>query len=282
MRVVARTTSLVLAFACRAAVRLRRTIRMRCKNQNAGACSNSRSPCSSGTGTASPGRRRSIATIRSWKRCWPRRGNRRKVVEDQLAAVRDQLSHRHGTQLAQVRDEKQLTEKQTEALMASTRRRAGAQITANNSLQSNLPAINLPRHRSARRRRRGAHRTPRVATLPAGLERAAAGGRFDCSTSVAAELARPIPIRRSASKDTPTTTSFALRSVGDHQQLSVARATAVYQYLVARGQIPANRMFIVGHGSNHPVVSNATAAGKARNNRVELVVYPEKAAASSR
>ncbi len=35
-------------------------------------------------------------------------------------------------------------------------------------------------------------------------------------------------------------------------------------------------MFIVGHGSDHPVVSNATAAGKEPNDRVELVVYPEK------
>ena len=35
-------------------------------------------------------------------------------------------------------------------------------------------------------------------------------------------------------------------------------------------------MFIVGHGANQPVVSNATAAGKARNSRVELVIYPEK------
>ena len=39
-------------------------------------------------------------------------------------------------------------------------------------------------------------------------------------------------------------------------------------------------MFIVGHGANQPVVSNATAAGKARNSRVELVIYPEKAVAS--
>jgi type VI secretion system protein ImpK len=62
----------------------------------------------------------------------------------------------------------------------------------------------------------------------------------------------------------------------DNQQLSVGRATAVYQYIVSRGQIPAGRLFIVGHGSNHPVVSNATAAGKARNSRVELVVYPER------
>ena len=34
--------------------------------------------------------------------------------------------------------------------------------------------------------------------------------------------------------------------------------------------------FVVGHGSNHPVVSNATPAGKERNRRVELVVYPEQ------
>ena len=67
---------------------------------------------------------------------------------------------------------------------------------------------------------------------------------------------------------------------GDNQQLSVGRATAVYHYLVTRGQIPANRLFIAGHGSNQPVVSNATAAGKARNGRVELVVYPDKVVAS--
>ena len=65
----------------------------------------------------------------------------------------------------------------------------------------------------------------------------------------------------------------------DNQQLSVAQATAVYQYISSRGQIPAQQMLIVGHGANHPVVSNATAAGKARNARVELVIYPEKAGA---
>ncbi len=86
-----------------------------------------------------------------------------------------------------------------------------------------------------------------------------------------------VPVSRKAKR---TTAWFAiLRTPGtDHNQLAVARATAVYQYLVARGQIPANRMIIVGHGANNPVVSNATAAGKARNSRVELVVYPEKVA----
>jgi outer membrane protein OmpA-like peptidoglycan-associated protein len=35
----------------------------------------------------------------------------------------------------------------------------------------------------------------------------------------------------------------------------------------------------VAHGSNHPLVSNATPAGRARNRRVELVVYAERSAA---
>jgi outer membrane protein OmpA-like peptidoglycan-associated protein len=35
-------------------------------------------------------------------------------------------------------------------------------------------------------------------------------------------------------------------------------------------------MFVAGHGGNHPVVSNATAAGRERNRRIELVIYPEQ------
>lgn len=61
-----------------------------------------------------------------------------------------------------------------------------------------------------------------------------------------------------------------------NHQLSVAQAMAVYDYLSTRGGLKADRLFVVGHGSNHPVVSNGTIAGKERNRRVELVVYPER------
>jgi outer membrane protein OmpA-like peptidoglycan-associated protein len=39
----------------------------------------------------------------------------------------------------------------------------------------------------------------------------------------------------------------------------------------------ADQMFVVGHGGSHPVVSNGTPAGKQRNRRVELVIYPDRA-----
>ena len=70
-----------------------------------------------------------------------------------------------------------------------------------------------------------------------------------------------------------------VRSAGfaDNQQLSAARALAVYQLLTTQGRLPQSQLFTVGHAGNHPVVSNATPSGKERNNRVELVIYPERA-----
>lgn len=59
-------------------------------------------------------------------------------------------------------------------------------------------------------------------------------------------------------------------------QLTAARASAVFDFLTTRTRMHAEQLFLVAHGANHPVVSNATAAGRAKNRRVELVVYPER------
>jgi flagellar motor protein MotB len=69
---------------------------------------------------------------------------------------------------------------------------------------------------------------------------------------------------------------IAGRQWRNNHELSVARATAVYEVLVTRGGYRPDQLFVAGHGPNHPVVSNATAEGKQRNQRVELVVYPER------
>jgi flagellar motor protein MotB len=50
----------------------------------------------------------------------------------------------------------------------------------------------------------------------------------------------------------------------------------VYDVLVNRTRLQGNQLFVAGHGSNHPIVSNATPEGKQRNRRVELVIYPER------
>ncbi|MDE2292010.1 MAG: OmpA family protein [Elusimicrobia bacterium] len=59
-------------------------------------------------------------------------------------------------------------------------------------------------------------------------------------------------------------------------ELSVARSYAVLQRLQLEG-MPPTRLVAAGYGPFHPLASNATAEGRARNRRVELlVVKPEE------
>ena len=58
----------------------------------------------------------------------------------------------------------------------------------------------------------------------------------------------------------------------DNWQLSAERALAVVGYLIKRG-VPEDKIRAVGCGAARPVASNSAASGKARNRRVEIVVY---------
>ncbi len=58
----------------------------------------------------------------------------------------------------------------------------------------------------------------------------------------------------------------------DNWELSAQRALTVVRYLSGRG-IPPARIRAVGCGAGRPIASNAKASGKARNRRVEIIVY---------
>lgn len=61
---------------------------------------------------------------------------------------------------------------------------------------------------------------------------------------------------------------------GDMEGLSEERAQAVRAALIARGAHP-DSMVAVGYGNSRPIASNATAAGREQNRRVEVVIYGE-------
>ena len=62
-----------------------------------------------------------------------------------------------------------------------------------------------------------------------------------------------------------------------NQKLSVRRAEAVKAYLVSKG-IEKNRVYTEGKGEKQPVADNKTAAGRAKNRRVEIEVVGTQAA----
>jgi chemotaxis protein MotB len=55
-------------------------------------------------------------------------------------------------------------------------------------------------------------------------------------------------------------------------ELSTARATNILQYLISNSGISPHRLSAVGYGEYHPAAPNTTAAGRAINRRVDLVI----------
>jgi len=53
-------------------------------------------------------------------------------------------------------------------------------------------------------------------------------------------------------------------------QLSQRRADAVIQYLAQKYDVPAYRIFLIGLGKDNPVAQNTSAAGRAKNRRVDV------------
>lgn len=62
-------------------------------------------------------------------------------------------------------------------------------------------------------------------------------------------------------------------SLAHNRDLSQRRAAAALRYLVAAG-VAAERLQAMGFGPDLPVTSNATAAGRARNRRLDFVILP--------
>jgi chemotaxis protein MotB len=195
------------------------------------------------------------------------------LMQEQVTATQTQLRDT-ANQLASLQSDNEQMKSRTTAMAASIQTRTQAEIRPNNSLLRNLTITNLP---GVQVRQDGdvvrvelpADQlfNPGTAQLKFGSE--------DLLRSVGTDLVRNYPqqlIGIEGHTDNSPPTSPQMPTA---QHLSVAEAMAVYDALVRTAGVPANQLFVVGHGSSHPVVSNGTEAGKARNRRVELVIYPD-------
>ena len=155
------------------------------------------------------------------------------------------------------------------------RRQAGVSITPNNSFLQTLPAI---RYADVHVRRDGdviRVELPGNQLFDPGSARVRPAA-MNMIADVAIEIRRTYPdqlLGIEGHTDSDPVTGGQYRT---NHELSAARFLAVYDVLVNSQRDRPEQLFVVGHGSNHPAVSNGTLEGKQRNRRVELVIYPDR------
>ena len=200
----------------------------------------------------------------------------KRVLEDQVLALREQLRGAT-TQLAAVKESAGETEKKAEMLAASAKRKIGVSISANSSLRNQPTQLDIPGVES--------RVDGDVIRLELPADRLFQPGGAQLSTgaaalldTVSAAIAKRYPDHLLGIEGHTDSDPVNNSRWSNNHVLSVGRAMAVCNYLVDHGRFKANQLLVVGHGANHPIVSNATPAGKQRNSRVELVIYPDRVA----
>jgi flagellar motor protein MotB len=194
------------------------------------------------------------------------------LLQDEIAVLREQLASTSG-QLAQSRAQAVGRPMGPSELAAS-----GAALPVpggGSSLQAGLGQLSIP---GAESRFDGS-----VVRIELSADRLFEGGNANIMpsgtallTQSASEIERVFPRHFVGIEAHVDTAPLEQASWGSPHQLTAARAAAVFDFFTSRTSLRQGQLFIVAHGSNHPVVSNATAAGRTRNRRVELVIYPER------
>ena len=199
---------------------------------------------------------------------------RTKILDDQLVAMRDQLSGLT-SQLARLRADKTTGEQKIKALSASLKQRGSVSIKPNNSYHQALPVINISGVHVRRDGELIRIELPGSQLFEPGTTRLKHGA-IHTIVSAASEAIRSGPRQIIAIEGHTDSAPVGDQQWQNSQQLSVGRAMAVYNVVVRQAGISPAQLFVVGHGANHPVASNATTAGQQRNRRVELVIYPDQ------
>jgi chemotaxis protein MotB len=194
------------------------------------------------------------------------------LLNEQFTQVQKRLNET-ANQLRDAQVAKQEANQQLEAILASTRQRGGASITANNSVTSTLKVADI---QGLEVRQDGD-----VVRIELPSDRLFLSGGVQLQPDahvlldqVATAIARNYP-RQLVGVEGHTDTGPATNGYSSNHQLSAAQAIVVLEQLVTRNRLPSKQLFALAMGANHPRVSNATPAGRARNRRVELVIYPE-------
>jgi flagellar motor protein MotB len=195
------------------------------------------------------------------------------VLQDQIAATQTQLRDTTD-RLASMQSETEQLRGRTSAMAAGLQVRDQAEIRANNTLLksmtiTNMPGINVRQDGDVIRIELPSDQLFNFGTSQLKL------GSDALLKTIASDLSQNYPQQLIGVEGHTDGSPMTSPQFPTDQHLAVAQAMAVYDALNRSGGIQARQLFVVGHGGSHPVVSNGTDAGRARNRRVEIVIYPE-------
>lgn len=195
------------------------------------------------------------------------------VTRDQLTLLQRRLEDT-AQQLRETQVARQEAERRVDGLQASLQRRGNAVISANNSIRQQLGLVDIPGIE--------VRQDQDVIRIELPSDQLFVGGSTQMQPTayllvdqVATAIQRNYPRQRIGIEGHTDATTAAGMSAAALHQLTAAQAAAVFDQLTQRNRLPPQQLFTVAYGANHPRVANATPDTRAKNRRVEVVVYPE-------
>lgn len=198
---------------------------------------------------------------------------RNNLLQDEIDLLKRRLDDT-SNQLAQSQQSSQETHRQLQALQASTRRRASASITANSSLNTSITAVLVPGmdiRQDGDLVRISIPADKLFMTGTATMHQGAQPYIDQVARVILEHYPRQIV---GIEAHTDYGTSLAGTPWRNSHQLTSAQGMAAFEQLTARNISPL-QLFVLGHGGNHPLVSDGTPQGQSLNRRIEVVIYPE-------
>ena len=195
------------------------------------------------------------------------------VYREELNLVRKQLSDTN-SQLESAQIAARDAQNTVRGFQASTQMRGGATIQANTNLSALASRLNL----GGLAVRQDGDRI-RIVIPSDQLFTPGSAQLIQQSTQlldpVAAQLRSLFPRQRIGIEGYTDNSQVAGGGAAASHQLASAQASAVLDMMTRRAGMPLGQFFIVAQGANNPLQPNASAAGRAANRRIELVIYPE-------
>ena len=195
------------------------------------------------------------------------------VSRDRADLLAKQLQDTTG-QLQQSLLAQRQTESQALGMQASLSKRGGAKLTANNSIASTTASLQIPGAQVVREGELIRVRVPADQLFAPGTAQLISSGSY-LLDQVATTLSSQFSRQRVGIEGHTDTGQLYGGQFTTPYQLAGAQSQAVMDQLVRRNNMPTQQLFVIAHGPNHPIGDNQTAAGRADNRRIEIVIYPD-------